>query len=105
MAEITSGRTMRGYQQKQFLDSHNTPCSLQVSSAALKNGDRSIWFGPTTGDDSIQVGFPWRDVSIAEMREVFDCAHVGVTDRMHLTQTQVKALLPILQRFVATGHI
>jgi hypothetical protein len=35
-----------------------------------------------------------------------DCIWLGVNEsRMHLTQGQVKALLPYLQRFVDTGEI
>jgi hypothetical protein len=35
-----------------------------------------------------------------------DCIWLGVNEsRMHLTQDQVKALLPYLQRFVDTGEI
>lgn len=62
-----------------FEDSYKQQCSLQKSSYSLEN---EIWFGVDT-----------------------DIIGKAVNACMHLTQEQVKYLLPYLQKFSETGEI
>ena len=70
----------RGFGVGNFEDYYGAPCSIQESSLAT---DNAIWFG------------------------VDDVNHGGFTDygRMHLTQDQVKRLLPYLTYFADTGEL
>jgi len=70
--------TSRGFGLWEFKDKYGQECSLQDSSLA---SEPAIWLGV--------------DV---------DLKGVDVNDRMHLTQEQVKALLPILDHFATTGE-
>lgn len=70
--------THRGFQRIDFIDRHGNSCSIQESSLASED---AIWFG-------VDEDFEGRECT-----------------RMHLTQEQVKELLPILQMFVETGQI
>ncbi len=62
-----------------FEDDYKQKCSLQKSNSALEN---KLWFGV---DKDIN-GKP-------------------VNARMHLTQEQLKGLLPYLQKFADTGEL
>lgn len=66
----------RGFARMDFEDRYGKPCSIQDSSLAT---ERCIWLGVNTAG--------------------------GKLSRMHLTQAMVAALLPLLERFVATGSI
>ena len=75
---LTVGRTDKGLALAEFLDLYGSHCSVQKSS--LSESD-TIWLG-------VMVDMDGRRCT-----------------RMHLDQDMVEALIPILQRFVATGEI
>ncbi len=81
---LSQSKTSRGFALIKFQDRYDQPCSLQKSSIATED---CIWLGV---HDQI-------DLNTKEI--------VGPGVRMHLSQEQVKELLPILQRFVDTGDI
>lgn len=75
--------TSRGFGMYDFTDRYEQKCTLQKSSLATED---CIWLGvnnsgPQMGNKDIDHG------------------------RMHLSQEQVEALLPILKKFVKTGDI
>jgi hypothetical protein len=72
-------KTKRGFGTIKFEDRYNQKCSLQESSLAT---EAAVWFGV--------------DVDLNGNK---------VSQRMHLTQTQVQDLLPMLQRFAETGYL
>ena len=77
-------KTSRGFDLVTFKDRYDQPCSLQKSSIATED---CIWFG------------------IHEQIDLYTKEVVGPGQRMHLSQDQVKELLPLLQRFIDTGEI
>jgi len=68
-------RSVMGFKYALFKDYNGDPCSLQESRSPIRP---LLWLGCETG--------------------VF-------RGRMHLSQKQVKELLPLLQKFVKTGHL
>lgn len=92
---IDWGNTERGFGKGEFKDYYDAECSIQESSLASR---AAIWFGVSDAKPKIMVpGEGWKDVPLP------DGAYVG--SRMHLTQEQVRELLPILQRFAETGEL
>jgi hypothetical protein len=78
-------KTDRGFTIVEFTDGNDTHCSLQKSSVATED---MIWLGRDEIDPKELIpGEGW------------------ISTRMHLTQNQVKALLPFLIKFVKTGDI
>jgi hypothetical protein len=103
---LTRSTTQRGFAIFTFRDLYGLGCSIQKSSLADKD---AIWVGvdnptpkvlaseigrvnPETGEMSGWVDYPMPE-------------NVLIRSRMHLTQEQVAALLPILQAFAATGEL
>lgn len=94
MNEIKS--TKRGFKYITFKDVYGEKCSIQDSSLATES---AVWIGidkPTLKTLVRDVG--WVTIPLHKEVSIFG-------NRMHLTQKQVKELLPILQRFVDTGTI
>lgn len=100
--------TKRGFGYYNFADANGIKCSLQLSSAFRevgepdKNGnietENLIWFGCKDANPRELIpGKSWQPISMPK-------EYLADT-RMHLTQNQVKELLPILQKFVKTGEI
>lgn len=93
--ELTCTVTERGFPFISFEDRYGESCSLQISSLA---GEQvHCWFGVT--NPSIQVmeqGKGWQPVKLPK--------GALVSGRMHLSQDQVRALLPHLQAFAETGE-
>ena len=93
-------KTNRGFSLISFTDRYGAKCSLQDSSLAT---EAALWFGIDDANPQImasktpQGGTGWVDFPIPE--------DVSLTTRMHLTQDQVRELLPVLQRFAKTGTI
>jgi len=88
-------KTKRGFNIRVFRDYYRVACSLQKSSLATKN---CIWLGCEEANPRVcKPGQGWVPV---EMPEGTLC-----DTRMHLTQEQVKRLLPHLIKFVLTGNI
>lgn len=71
-------KTGRGFARADFVDYYGHKASIQESSIV---GAASIWLGCDTGHH-------------------FDGQCLA---RMHLTQSQVRELLPLLERFAETG--
>lgn len=88
-------KTMRGFAYGEFQDRSGVQCSLQKSSLATED---AIWIGCNNANPRQLIpGEGWVSIQMPE-------GYVADT-RMHLTQKQVKALLPHLQKFVETGNI
>ena len=99
-------QTGRGFDIIEFTDRYDAKCSLQKSSLATED---AIWFGVDDAEPQVMaskaasVGVStsettgWVPFPIPE--------DVLLTTRMHLTQDQVKEILPILQKFAETGEI
>jgi len=92
---MKAGKTERGFARIDFRDEYGHACSLQKSSLASQH---AIWFGPNQPEPVFLVpGEGWKPYPLPES--------VQCHTRMHLTQEQVKELLPYLQRFVETGEL
>jgi len=88
-------KTERGFAILYFLDRYNAKCSIQKSSLATED---AIWFGIDDPDPKIlKHREGWVPYPINP--------DVLLTTRMHLTQGQVKTLLPLLQKFAKTGEL
>lgn len=85
--------TGRGFGLYHFHDMNGHHCTLQDSSVATES---AIWFGVHEPEIKIMGDNGWEDVPIPD-----ESLRSG---RMHLTQEQVKALLPILTHFAETGE-
>lgn len=102
MADVTS----RGFRIDRFEDGNGIECSLQESSAARDEG--LVWFGCNDiglkrFDPSDATVKGWANVEL-ENDAPYGVLH-AVNSRMHLTQSQVAALLPALTHFVETGYL
>ncbi|MCK9198989.1 MAG: hypothetical protein M0P49_05245 [Bacilli bacterium] len=92
--------TNRGFKVIEFIDRYDRRCNIQKSSLGTED---AIWFGIEAAEPKILAskvmkgGTGWVDYLIHE--------DVVITTRMHLTVNQVRALLPILQKFVDTGKL
>ncbi len=98
---LTNTPTLRGFSLYEFVDGNNThtECSIQKSSVATQD---MIWLGCNEiGLKKFTPGKGWEDIDLCEDNEVIYQANT----RMHLTQEQVKELLPLLQKFVDTGEL
>ena len=89
--------TNRGFSRYNFKDQYGFECSLQKSSLAT---DDAIWLGVNDPNLVVFEGESKGKYVETKMPEQF-----SVHSRMHLTQEQVKMLLPILQNFAETGEI
>lgn len=88
-------KTARGFKFYQFTDRYGVACSLQESSLAE---EACIWLGCDQPNPRVLVpGKSWQPVQLP--------ADTLCDTRMHLTQEQVKELLPILTRFAETGSL
>lgn len=108
--ELMKKVTNRGFSYYEFEDKANSKCILQESSYAGGYGDDSarIWFG--IENPSISAFIPGGGHIDFEPPNIkFDNNYgdgnvtATVNSRMLLSQTQVRQLLPILQKFVETG--
>lgn len=99
--------TPRGFKYTEFIDSHDQKCSIQKSSVATYE---AIWFGIDDADpkimatDAKRLGLPtfgettgWVPYEVPK--------EVLFHTRMHLSQDQVKELLPTLIKFAETGEL
>ena len=108
--KIEFSKTQRGFKNGKFEDYYGAPCSIQKSSLATKD---AIWLGIDNANpqimssDAIRMGLKQRTFTEADNGWTpFEIPkEVMLNTRMHLTQKQVKALLPVLQKFVETGDI
>ena len=90
--------TDRGFGIGKFTDGNGEACSIQESSAI--RDEKLLWLG--VNDPTIQFmnKSGW---------ETFDPKALGhmvlISGRMHLTQSQIKELLPLLTEFAETGQL
>lgn len=103
---VKMGATERGFPRGEFFDFYGNSCSIQKSSLATAD---AIWLGVNNADakvlhgDAKKFGIQtdatsgWVPYPIPE--------EVNLVTRMHLSREQVALLLPVLERFVATGEI
>ena len=86
------------------MECQGAKCSIQKSSLATED---CIWLG--CENKSIKTfkgnGTGWGDISLDDLAKKLKMQDILINDRMHLTREQVKALLPILKKFVLTGEI
>ena len=94
---MKTGKTLRGFNYTKFKDQYGLECSLQKSSNASEN---CIWFGINKPKLTVFENKDMGKYIITEMPETF-----MVDSRMHLTQDQVKELLPFLTKFAKTGNL
>jgi hypothetical protein len=102
--------TQRGFKNGKFKDYGGEQCSIQKSSLATQD---AIWLGIDNANpqimssDAIRMGLKKRTFTEADngWTPYEIPKEVMLSTRMHLTQKQVKTLLPVLQKFVKTGEI
>ena len=92
--KIKKTKTGRGFDLIEFKDRYDVDCTIQKSSLATED---AIWFGAK------EIGL--RQMSINGWEDVKIEGDPIANNRMQLTQKQVKALLPTLQRFADTGEL
>jgi hypothetical protein len=81
-------KTPRGFAIHSFEDIYGQKCSIQKSSSACQD---NIWFGiDNTGPHMVDIN---------------DKKNSSINARMHLSQKEVKELLPLLQHFAETGEL
>lgn len=88
----------RGFLVGDFKDNYGRNCSIQESSASVGSEGGYLWLGmsePVLIAD-LRNG-PGKPYQLPENVDVFS--------RMHLSQTKVKELLPILQYFAEHGEL
>jgi hypothetical protein len=103
---VEMGVTARGFPRGAFSDLYGSPCSIQKSSLAT---DDAIWLGVDDVSPKVLHG----DARKLGIETDATCGlvpypipqEVSMATRMHLSREQVAQLLPILERFVATGDI
>lgn len=84
-------KTQRGFLRGEFKDLYGANCSIQKSSLATED---AIWLGLESGTHYIGTR------PTEKVEEFWDCSA-----RMHLSQKQVKDLLPLLQYFAEHGEL
>lgn len=97
MEKSTKSTTERGFALISFKDYFNVECSLQKSSLATHN---AIWLGVNDTEFTI-----FEDKNMGKYIRTKLPPNFSVNTRMHLTQVQVKELLPLLQKFAETGEL
>lgn len=91
-------KTSRGFKLGTFNDANGMVCTLQESSAYRQEG--LIWLGAKNLEVKVMRGQGWEILNIEELPGV---TSVCGNERMHLTQSQVKDLLPTLEYFAEHG--
>ena len=97
-ATIVLGRNDRGFLRADFKDGNGEDCSIQESSACCIEGEDEgfyLWLG--VNEPRVQTGPPWEAVPLPK--------NVLIGGRMHLRQSHVKELLPMLKHFARHGEL
>jgi hypothetical protein len=96
-----------GYQGFRFEDRSGIECTLQESGLVTTPDQPAVWFGTmvryftyTDPKTNTQQSLPFDQVE-----EWSGVKEIGVPTRMHLSQAQVRQLLPYLQEFAETGRL
>lgn len=97
-------KTGRGFDLITFTDRNGIEVSLQKSSLATED---AVWFG--VYDDIVRecrkdTKEGWQDINLDTIKHSPE-NDILVENRMHLTQSMVKELLPYLKRFAETGEL
>lgn len=104
--KITKSKTNRGFALREFTDRSGCKCTLQKSSLATEH---AIWLGVHDAEPKIlafhAAAFGVETEQKTGWVEYPIPKEVLLSTRMHLTQRQVKKLLPILKKFVETGEL
>ena len=104
--KITKSKTSRGFSLRKFTDRSGLECTLQESSLATES---AIWLGVHDPQPKIMAShaaaFGVKTAETTGWVAYPIPSEVLISTRMHLTQRQVKKLLPILQKFVETGEL
>jgi hypothetical protein len=90
--------TKRGFSLIEFNDFYDVKCNIQHSSLALID---AIWIGAEDIGLKKHVKGKFTNVDLSGDENTSYIAN----NRMHLTQDQVKALLPTLKHFAKTGEL
>lgn len=102
---LTHAATARGFAKVAFVDRNGTPCAVQESSLAT---EAAIWFG---AEKLAVQAFPsrsgrgWDTLDVEAIARADGYRDVVANERMHLTQAQVQALLPLLTHFAEHGEL
>lgn len=102
MSDLMFGLTGRGFKIVHFKDANGVLCTIQQSSTM--SDEAHIWLGAKEiglKHFAIGKGDGWQNVPTVTTEE----DHYVANNRMHLTQTQVRELLPVLSHFAETGKI
>lgn len=92
----------RGFLLGEFFDAYGVKCSIQESSIMADEGH--IWLGCSNIDlKRFEPGKGWSDVPL-EQDSPHGIYHSANT-RMHLSQSMVRELLPLLQHFAEHGTL
>ncbi len=109
-------QTARGFDIIEFEDRYGHKCSLQKSSLATED---AIWFGPSDANPQVMASechkaktqqmvlLPTlnKEEALTGWVPYPIPQEVSLYTRMHLTQDQVKQLLPFLVKFAETGEL
>lgn len=91
----------RGFYIANWTDSYGAKCSIQESSLASEEGH--IWLGcDDIGLKRFEPGKGWSDVPL---QQDFNGINHSANTRMHLSQSMVQDLLPLLQHFAEHGTL
>lgn len=95
--------TTRGFLNGNFEDASGHSCSIQESSRFSDKNGSYLWLG-LNGVEPIYMDKykGWQKIRYADD---IDPASVMLHDRMHLSQEDVKQLLPLLQYFAEHGML
>jgi len=105
--KIKFNKTQRGFRKGVFTDRYGEQCSIQQSSLATED---AIWLGIDDANPQI-MQYDANRLGLAKIENPVGWVkyevprEVVMSTRMHLTKKEVKALLPVLQKFVETGEI
>lgn len=98
--------TERGFAVGKFEDLYGTKCSIQASSLASQG---AIWFGVDDAQPMVMASQAASVGVVTEESSGWVPYHIPkevlLNTRMHLSREQVAAMLPMLQRFAATGEL
>lgn len=93
----------RGFYKGEWTDAYGARCSIQESSLVADEGH--IWLGCNDiGLKRFEPGKGWTDVEL-EQNNGPGGVHHSANTRMHLSQSMVRDLLPLLQHFAEHGDL
>jgi len=99
---MESRKTQRGFCVSEFKDKMGEKCSLQESS--IMNEEGLVWFGC----DQLKVEHFKQDIDnhgwqVVNLQELLGPGDIVSNNRMLLSQSMVKKLLPALEHFAEHG--